>query len=48
MLTEYSGLFGGKNTLINKFKGPFGDKDLSLSDVLHFKKKKINEEQEEQ
>ena len=49
MLTEYSGLFGGKNTLINKLKGPFGDKDLSLSDVLHFKKKKnINEQQEEQ
>ena len=34
MLSEYSGFFGGKNTLVNKMKGPFADKDLSLSDVL--------------
>ena len=42
MLSEYSGFFGGKNTLVNKMKGPFADKDLSLSDVLTNNKKKTN------
>ncbi len=42
MLSEYSGFFGGKNTLVNKMKGPFADKDLSLSDVLTTNKKKTD------
>ena len=41
MISEYSGFFGGKNTFVNKLKGPFGDKDLSLSDVLLTKRKRV-------
>ena len=41
MISEYSGFFGGKNTFVNKLKGPFVDKDLSLSDVLLTKRKRV-------
>ena len=41
IISEYSGFFGGKNSLINKLKGPFGEKDLNLSNLSLSKKGKL-------